>query len=178
MVIYGQTKPRDRSHYERFRSYHQRLYAQVEPTSVTPFSPPAVDRALHGLVVALVRQLGRRGHEADTPDPFPLTAGSDLRLKVEEVIRDRVRSIAPDEEASVMAKLKLRLDQWSAWKPAEYGDFSKTPEHPPLMHPAGRTELAQWEGRSWATMSSLRNVDASCEADLTAQYNNIPEANQ
>jgi hypothetical protein len=177
VVIYGQTKPRDRSHYERFRSYHQRLYAQVEPTSVTPFSPPAVDRALHGLVVALVRQLGRRGQEADTPDPFPLTAGSDLRLKIEEVIRDRVRAIAPDEEASVMAKLKLRLDQWSAWKPAEYGDFSRTPEHPPLMHPAGRTELAQWGGRSWATMSSLRNVDASCEADLTAQYNNIPEAN-
>lgn len=177
VVIYGQTKPRDRSHYERFRSYHQRLYAQVEPTSVTPFSPPAVDRALHGLVVALVRQLGRRGLEADTPDPFPLSAGSDLRLKIEEVIRDRVRAIAPDEEASVMSKLKLRLDQWSAWKPAEYGDFSRTPEHPPLMHPAGRTELAQWGGRSWATMSSLRNVDASCEADLTAQYNNIPEAN-
>jgi hypothetical protein len=177
VVIYGQTKPRDRSHYERFRSYHQRLYAQVEPTSVTPFSPPAVDRALHGLVVALVRQLGRRGQEADTPDPFPLTAGSDLRLKIEDVIRDRVRAIAPDEEASVMAKLKLRLDQWNAWKPAEYGDFSRTPEHPPLMHPAGRTELAQWGGRSWATMSSLRNVDASCEADLTAQYNNIPEAN-
>lgn len=177
VVIYGQTKPRDRSHYERFRSYHQRLYAQVEPTSVTPFSPPAVDRALHGLVVALVRQLGRRGQEADTPDPFPLNADSDLRLKIEEVIRDRVRAIAPDEEASVMSKLKLRLDQWSAWKPAEYGDFSRTPEHPPLMHPAGRTELAQWGGRSWATMSSLRNVDASCEADLTAQYNNIPEAN-
>lgn len=176
VVIYGQTKPRDRSHYERFRSYHQRLYAQVEPTSVTPFSPPAVDRALHGLIVALVRQLGRRGQEADTPDPFPLTPGSELRLKIEEFIRDRVRAIAPDEEASVMAKVKLRLDQWNAWKPAEYGDFSKTPEHPPLMHPAGRSELAQWDGRSWATMSSLRNVDASCEADLTAQYNDIPEA--
>ena len=176
VVIYGQTKPRDRSHYERFRSYHQRLYAQVEPTSVTPFSPPAVDRSLHGLVVALVRQLGRVGHEADTPDPFPLAPGSRLRLKVEEVIRDRVRAIAPDEEASVLGKLKHRLDQWKAWNPAEYGGFSKTPEHPPLMHPAGRTELAQWGGRSWATMSSLRNVDASCEADLTAEYNNIPKA--
>lgn len=177
-VIYGQTKPRDRSHYERFRSYHQRLYAQVEPTSVTPFSPPAVDRALHGLIVALVRQLGQRGQEADTPDPFPLTPGSELRLRIESLIRDRVSAIAPGDEAFVMAKLKLRLDQWNAWKPAEYGDFSKTPEHPPLMHPAGRTELAQWGGRSWATMSSLRNVDASCEADLTAQYNNLPEATQ
>jgi hypothetical protein len=175
VVIYGQTKPRDRSHYERFRSYHQRLYAQVEPTSVTPFSPPAVDRALHGLIVALVRQLGHRDQEAATPDPFPLPTGSLLRLRIEEFVRDRVRAVAPEEEASVMAKLKLRLDQWSAWKPAEYGSFSRTPEHPPLMYPAGRTELAQWDGRSWATMSSLRNVDASCEADITPQYNNIPE---
>jgi len=175
VVIYGQTKPRDRSHYERFRSYHQRLYAQVEPTSVTPFSPPAVDRALHGLVVALVRQLGRRGQEADTPDPFPLTPDSKLRLRIEDFIRDRVRAVAPDEETSVMAMLKLRLDQWKAWNPAEYGDFTRTPEHPPLMHPAGRSELVQWDGRSWATMSSLRNVDASCEADFTAHYNKLPE---
>ncbi|WP_295550092.1 helicase-related protein [Limnohabitans sp. Rim8] len=177
VVIYGQTKPRDRSHYERFRSYHQRLYAQVEPTSVTPFSPPAVDRALHGLVVALVRQLGHRGREADTPDPFPLAPGTELRLRIEEIIRDRVKTVAPDEEMSVMDRLRLRLDQWKAWNPAEYGDFARSPEHPPLMHPAGRTELAQWDGRSWATMSSLRNVDASCEADLTMQYNNIPGGN-
>ena len=175
VVIYGQTKPRDRSHYERFRSYHQKLYAQVEPTSVTPFSPPAVDRSLHGLIVALVRQLGRRSHEADTPDPFPLPFGSELRIRIEEIIRDRVRIIAPNEEASVMDKLKQRLDEWKAWNPAEYGDFAKSPEHPPLMHPAGRTELDQWSGHSWATMSSLRNVDATCEADLTTNYNNIPE---
>ncbi|MCO4090186.1 MAG: hypothetical protein HEQ17_15115 [Limnohabitans sp.] len=177
VVIYGQTKPRDRSHYERFRSYHQQLYAQVEPTSVTPFSPPAIDRALHGMIVALVRQLGHRGREADTPDPFPLALGTALRNRIEEIICDRVKAVAPDELTSVMSRLRLRLDQWKAWNPAEYGDFSRSPEHPPLMHPAGRTELAQWDGRSWATMSSLRNVDASCEADLTMHYNNIPGGN-
>lgn len=39
VTLYGAAKPRDRSHFERFRSYHQRLYAQVEPTSATPFAP-------------------------------------------------------------------------------------------------------------------------------------------
>jgi Helicase conserved C-terminal domain len=174
VVVYGQTKPRDRSHYERFRSYHQRLYAQVEPTSVTPFSPPAVDRSLHGLVVAFVRQLGNIGKEAQTPDPFPLMPGGQLRLRIEDIIRNRVHEIAPAEESAVMKRLQQRLDQWNAWNPAEYGGFGKTPEHPPLIHPAGSAEPAQWGGRSWATMSSLRNVDASCEADLTAEYNTVP----
>ena len=72
-----------------------------------------------------------------------------------------------------MTRLQQRLDQWSAWNPPEYGGFGKTPDHPPLMHPAGSAAPAHWGGRSWATMSSLRNVDASCEADITAEYNAV-----
>ena len=170
VVIYGQTKPRDRSHYEKFRSYHQRLYAQVEPTSVTPFSPPAIDRALHGLLVALVRQLGDLDQAARTPDPFPLSVGSAMRVRIEEIVRERVNEIAPEEEARVMTRLQQRLTQWKAWNPDSYGGFGKTPIDAPLMHPAGSSEPAQWGGRSWPTMSSLRNVDASCEGDLTTQY--------
>jgi hypothetical protein len=48
-------KPRDRSHYERFEAYHGSFYRSVEPTSVTPFSPRALDRALVGSLVALSR---------------------------------------------------------------------------------------------------------------------------
>jgi len=59
-------KPRDRSHFERFRSYHQRLYAQVEPTSITPFALPVVDRALHAALVAHVRIAG-----ASALEPYP-----------------------------------------------------------------------------------------------------------
>jgi hypothetical protein len=176
VVVYGQTKARDRSHYEKFRAYHQKLYAQVEPTSVTPFSPPAVDRALHGLLVALVRQMGSREHEASLPDPFPLKAGTALRARIEEIIRDRVLSIAPHEERSVMRKLRQRLEEWKAWSPVEYGRFGQPPEDAPLMHPAGSAERPEWNHRSWATMSSLRNVDASCEAEITDEYIPTPGA--
>ena len=56
-------RPRDRSHYERFAFYHESFYRSVEATSVTPFSPRALDRGLAGTLVALARQ----GHAPMTP---------------------------------------------------------------------------------------------------------------
>ncbi len=48
-------KPRDRSHYERFRHYHETFYRSVEVSSVTPFSARALDRGFAGACVALAR---------------------------------------------------------------------------------------------------------------------------
>jgi hypothetical protein len=56
-------RPRDRSHYERFRAFHESFYRSVEATSVTPFSPRALDRGLAGTLIALARQ----GHAPMTP---------------------------------------------------------------------------------------------------------------
>ncbi|HEV2578800.1 MAG TPA: DISARM system helicase DrmA [Acidobacteriaceae bacterium] len=56
-------KPRDRSHYERFCAYHETFYRSVEATSVTPFSPRALDRGLAASLVAL----SRLGLEVMTP---------------------------------------------------------------------------------------------------------------
>ena len=56
-------RPRDRSHYERFEAFHESFYRAVEATSVTPFSPRALDRGLPAVVVALARH-GRAGADA------------------------------------------------------------------------------------------------------------------
>lgn len=48
-------KPRDRTHYEQFRAFHSSFYRAVEATSVTPFAPRALDRALAAIVVAAAR---------------------------------------------------------------------------------------------------------------------------
>jgi hypothetical protein len=54
VTVFNPAKPRDRSHFEHFRSYHQSIYRWVEPTSVTPFAVPVRERALHAQVVTLV----------------------------------------------------------------------------------------------------------------------------
>jgi superfamily II DNA/RNA helicase len=56
-------RPRDRSHFERFEVFHQSFYRTVEATSVTPFSPRALDRGLAATLVAL----SRLGHAPMTP---------------------------------------------------------------------------------------------------------------
>ena len=48
-------KPRDRSHYERFRHFHETFYRGVEPGSVTPFAARALDRGFAGALVTLAR---------------------------------------------------------------------------------------------------------------------------
>jgi hypothetical protein len=63
VTIFNVHKPRDRSHYERFVAYHQTFYRRVEATSVTPFSPRALDKGLAATLVGLARQ----GHLPMTP---------------------------------------------------------------------------------------------------------------
>ncbi len=55
-VQYDATKSRDRSHYESFKSYHESYYKYVEPTGATPFSKPARERALHAVLLSILRQ--------------------------------------------------------------------------------------------------------------------------
>ena len=82
VTVLGPNNPRDRSHYERFRSYHERLYAQVEPTSVTPYSAPVLERALHAVMAAYVRQYGD-SEMASSPLPVPVEKLNRLRDMLE-----------------------------------------------------------------------------------------------
>ena len=55
VTCYNVRRVRDRSFFERFAAYHQSFYGWVEATSVTPFSQPALDRALAGVLMAMIR---------------------------------------------------------------------------------------------------------------------------
>jgi hypothetical protein len=49
------TYPRDQSHYESHRSFHQEIYRHVDHTSTTPFSLRSLDRSLDTTLMAIVR---------------------------------------------------------------------------------------------------------------------------
>jgi hypothetical protein len=52
-------KPRDRTHFEQFGSFHRSFYRAVEATSVTPWASRALDRALAAVMVATARHIDR-----------------------------------------------------------------------------------------------------------------------
>ena len=101
-------KPRDRSHYERFRHFHQTFYRTVEPGSVTPFAARALDRGLAGALVTLARHReggltpGRRAAKiASFRDELAEAAREIYSRRVEEQpefqddeeLRQRLRSV-------------------------------------------------------------------------------------
>lgn len=118
VTILNVHKARDRSHYERFAHYHETFYRSVEATSVTPFSPRALDRGLGGTLVALARQ----GLAAMTP---ALGAG---RIEAErqnldfvvDALAERARmhaNLSSQEAAELRLSVRNRaldlLDEWS-----------------------------------------------------------------
>jgi hypothetical protein len=109
-------RPRDRSHYERFAFYHESFYRSVEATSVTPFSPRALDRGLAGTLVALARQ----GDALMTP---PKGASVILRERgkldwVAQALASRAAALketppeADDVHDKVLARCRKLLDEW------------------------------------------------------------------
>ena len=83
-------RPRDRSHYERFRHYHETFYREVEVGSVTPFSARALDRGLAGALVALARH-----HDPRLTPPAGVQqlaqARVDLERRLQEAFHDRIQ---------------------------------------------------------------------------------------
>lgn len=169
ITIYGAAKPRDRSHYERFRTYHQQLYAQVEPTSVTPFAEPVLKRAMHAAAISHMRQ---RQPDLE-PSPFPKVAFDEAVA----LLRKRVALVDQEELGIFDHWAEERSRQWqkgerTAWAASEY--FQGDPKQG-LMRPAGDLPDPDNKNITWDTPMSMRNVDSECRLEVTLAYLNVEE---
>ena len=164
VVVYTQTKNRDRSHYERFVGYHQSLYRYVEPTSVTPFSPEARLRGMRGLLIALARlRVGLNG-----PDDIDRKLdGIDNQV---DLILERVRSIDEDELEDADRELHEWLDFWRKYKPSGWGSMGGTPTESTLMYPYGSIPHPNFQDDAWPILTSMRNVDGTSAARVLNTY--------
>ena len=169
-VLYRPGRPRDKSHYEHFKEYHSKLYCCVEPTSVTPFSAPVRDRALHAIMIGIMRLEQNQSYNESKPK-IPNT---ELLEHIHKVISERLKTIDPEELKETLERMKWVLDQWTSympdcWAPKHNRDLSYTNDVP-LMFWAGTHKNRAWGRAGLETPTSMRNVDSSCEAEISDIY--------
>jgi hypothetical protein len=119
VTILNVHKPRDRSHYERFAAYHETFYRSVEATSVTPFSPRALDKGLAAALVGLVRH----GHRPMTPALGAMQILNErsnldsfvkaLALRAQDHLKDMQKDESDRLRLQVRGRCQDLLDSWA-----------------------------------------------------------------
>jgi hypothetical protein len=164
-------RPRDRSHYERFEAWHASFYRGVETTSVTPFSPRAIDRSLAAVTVALARHgnpvftAPRRAVEAANRRPELEFVADTMAARAE-----RHAKLPAEETEELRKKVKTRVDDLlDAWASIAYdkqktGGLQYQREEggaPPLLFDPLDPDLANQplKARKFKAQRSMRNVE-------------------
>ena len=182
-------KPRDRSHYERFRHYHETFYRSVEATSVTPFSARAMDRGFAGALVALARH-----HEPTLSPPAGVAQIASVRTTLESylirVFQQRIHQqyFADDNERSerlraVQNRIVNLLDSWQTVVDAylqapiavQYQQYEGTSTAKPLLRDTLDTHFESEHHRSFRASRSLRDVEPDVNLYLRDANNQLVE---
>lgn len=178
ITLYDGTKSRDRSHYEQFKSYHESFYRFVEPTGATPFSKPARDRALHAVIVSMVRHLYGLSNDQDAAMFNPEYLKDDLE-KIRAYILERVDKIntrtwgeLEDDKNEIESRINEVVSEWhervkiAGGQNFYYGDrfMMKSPasDQKRLLKVFGTSA----SDPAYETMTSMRNVDQSIAANI------------
>jgi hypothetical protein len=161
VTIYNWVRPRDLSHFERFKHYHATLYRHVEAVSVTPFSSRARDRGLAGTFVAMHRL--RNFSLAAEAAAARFDPGSPDADEVQQEVLERVAGIVndPDNIDEVRRELKSLRDEWGdlAHHALIYGWRHPFPDdNPPPTEVLMRPAEGGLHGY-WRVPGSLREVE-------------------
>lgn len=164
-TVFNWARPRDMSHYETFAHYHATFYKHVEPLSVTPFAPGALQRGLAGLLVSMVRL---RGVEFNPNEAASLVSTSHpcVQDAIDRIVR-RAELIGDGSKTGNFCRDELlaKADLWQAeaqntaggrtltYK-ASHGKGSQKGTMVNLLHSPG---LERWE--DFTCLNSLREVE-------------------
>ena len=180
VTIYDNRKSRDLSHLEQFSSYHRTLYAAVEPSTVTPFTIQVMERALHGAFISWIRQKLPRTSSAQ---PSQIENESPILNAIKQFgihYLNRLKFLLRNDptaqsqaEKLFRSVLRRRMDSWLKNKPVKWEnqDMTGESEDVPLMRWYGRACKPEWEVSVWPTPTSMRGVDAECEAVVFRDLN-------
>lgn len=109
VVLFNNYKPRDKSYYETFQSWHNSLYRFVESTGVTPFSARARQKIFPALVVSLALKKLNKTH-----DNFAITKEdlSYINKEVKPIILNKIKYLDPLEIHDAEIEINNIIKKW------------------------------------------------------------------
>ena len=144
---------RDRAHHEDFTHWHERLYASVESTSLTPFTARALERSLASVMFAMCRILGSGSDPQTRILSYWDTALAALLKRASGFGPDAVGALtvtASGLESAVSAPEVAQM----AWTSEESGKAT------PFAYVMGMAPVsAAPQTPYWELLNSMRNVD-------------------
>lgn len=169
LTIYKLNMSRDKSHFEHFKEYHQSLYKHVEATSLTPFSEPSIDRALSGVIIGWLRQFGDQNL---SNSPSNIKGFTYLFDDIYHKMLNRITNIEDNDSSIEYFKTKfeeikklLLSGSSTLWgQKLNSNDYF-------YMYTYG--SYVPYEYKKFATpvLTSMRNVDASCQGNISNIFN-------
>lgn len=174
-IQYDATKSRDRSHYESFRPYHDSFYRFVEPTGATPFSKPARERALHAVLISMLRHKTGLSEDKDAIN-FDYEYYERTISEIESFIIDRIEKIngrikglGSENIDQVRTEITAFFKRWQSYVTECYEKDPPLPLYfgrrfmvnPPSEGERRLLKLYRTAGKDSAieTLTSMRNVD-------------------
>ncbi len=178
-ILYDGAKSRDRSHYEQYKAYHESFYKHVEPTGVTPFSQPARERAMHSVVIAILRNTVPDLSEENNAFNYSKELYRNEVKEVEEYIINRCDSInkmvnpkLTSEAENITEELTHFFERWEDLSDQYDKDHFGYGEKFMVKNPteADGCLLKAYNTRPYDqaidTMTSLRNVDKTIASNI------------
>ena len=133
----------------------------MEPTSVTPFSKNLLERALHSVILTLVKLIGDESLE---DKPSINLVDDELIKKIKSIILERFKVCEPEyyenEKSEIEELIDNFLQKWKSLEPEIYGymDISKLNQKKPLLKPFNTSLDENWDD-AIETLTNMRTVD-------------------
>ena len=162
---YSAFKPRDRSFFEQFKTFHQTIHREVEPTTVTPGSVNAMKKALHAALIIAVR-FG--GGDRFLEDSDAINFDVNHPVEVIDALKNRLSSSYEeheDEKDQLVIELDSIIEKWISW----CEEYRNKNQNLTYRHDSRQTGALIYDvgkkGKKigWATLRSMRHVDQEVE---------------
>ncbi|MEP9852963.1 helicase-related protein [Staphylococcus aureus] len=169
VTIYNRGDSNDKSHYEHFNEFHQKLYANVEETSVTPFSHFSIERGFPAVLIGYLRQCFNEKDLGVAPNTESVSENmDDIREFVKEKIlkkMDLVDNTESDKVRKLFEKIMSILNNidYESWEntPSKYGFINR-------LNMQGDIDEGQL-----SVIFSMRNVDSVSKLKLKTNFSDI-----